>query len=72
MPWISERVRPTCFRAKGARSRKRTPFGGDTEVTLATALGAVSQKTSRFSWKLVDVTGIEPVTPCLQSRCSPS
>ena len=22
--------------------------------------------------KLVDVTGIEPVTPCLQSRCSPS
>jgi hypothetical protein len=21
---------------------------------------------------LVDVTGIEPVTPCLQSRCSPS
>jgi hypothetical protein len=24
-----------------------------------------------FNW-LVDVTGIEPVTPCLQSRCSPS
>ncbi len=22
--------------------------------------------------RLVDVTGIEPVTPCLQSRCSPS
>ena len=22
--------------------------------------------------KMVDVTGIEPVTPCLQSRCSPS
>jgi hypothetical protein len=22
--------------------------------------------------ELVDVTGIEPVTPCLQSRCSPS
>jgi hypothetical protein len=22
--------------------------------------------------KLVDVTGIEPATPCLQSRCSPS
>jgi len=21
---------------------------------------------------LVDVTGIEPATPCLQSRCSPS
>ncbi len=21
---------------------------------------------------MVDVTGIEPVTPCLQSRCSPS
>ncbi len=22
--------------------------------------------------KLVDVAGIEPATPCLQSRCSPS
>jgi hypothetical protein len=22
--------------------------------------------------KMVDVTGIEPATPCLQSRCSPS
>jgi hypothetical protein len=22
--------------------------------------------------ELVDVTGIEPATPCLQSRCSPS
>ena len=22
--------------------------------------------------KLVDVTGFEPATPCLQSRCSPS
>jgi hypothetical protein len=22
--------------------------------------------------RLVDVTGFEPVTPCLQSRCSPS
>jgi hypothetical protein len=29
--------------------------------------------TARKSLKeLVDVTGIEPVTPCLQSRCSPS
>jgi hypothetical protein len=29
--------------------------------------------TTRKSLKeLVDVTGIEPVTPCLQSRCSPS
>jgi hypothetical protein len=26
----------------------------------------------RAEIKLVDVTGIEPVTPCLQSRCSPS
>ena len=27
---------------------------------------------SQAEKKLVDVTGIEPVTPCLQSRCSPS
>ena len=27
---------------------------------------------SKQTGKLVDVTGIEPVTPCLQSRCSPS
>jgi hypothetical protein len=32
----------------------------------------LSQKIAVFTRKLVDVTGIEPVTPCLQSRCSPS
>jgi hypothetical protein len=28
----------------------------------------------RYNWlkTLVDVAGIEPATPCLQSRCSPS
>ena len=24
------------------------------------------------NYKLVEVNGIEPMTPCLQSRCSPS
>jgi hypothetical protein len=55
-----------------ARAEAHAPFGGDTEVTLATAPAAVSQKTPRFAWKVVDVGGIEPPTPCLQSRCSPS
>ena len=26
----------------------------------------------RRSWELVEATGIEPVTFCLQSRCSPN
>jgi hypothetical protein len=31
------------------------------------------QITERFiSGQMVDVAGIEPATPCLQSRCSPS
>jgi hypothetical protein len=30
------------------------------------------QTTCKLLKRLVDVTGIEPVTPCLQSRCSPS
>jgi hypothetical protein len=31
-----------------------------------------AQVEERAGIKMVDVTGIEPVTPCLQSRCSPS
>ena len=27
---------------------------------------------SDFAWNVVEVNGIEPMTPCLQSRCSPS
>jgi hypothetical protein len=27
---------------------------------------------SDYGDTLVDVTGLEPVTPCLQSRCSPN
>jgi hypothetical protein len=33
------------------------------------SFNAVSFKTSR---KRMDLSGIEPLTPCLQSRCSPS
>ena len=31
----------------------------------------VSRNLLKMKW-LVDVAGIEPATPCLQSRCSPS
>jgi integrase len=34
--------------------------------------GVASDASAKPLKKLVDVTGIEPVTPCLQSRCSPS
>jgi len=36
-------------------------------VTLRRALCEVPQQIAVFPRKLVDVTGIEPVTPCLQS-----
>ena len=26
----------------------------------------------QFNTKMVELSGIEPLTPCLQSRCSPS
>jgi hypothetical protein len=32
----------------------------------------VESEDERQRENMVDVTGIEPVTPCLQSRCSPS
>ena len=45
-------------------------------------MGTTGKKAKRYKWaesedesqrqNLVDVTGIEPATPCLQSRCSPS
>ena len=36
------------------------------------AVEIAAQMIKRAGVKLVDVTGFEPVTPCLQSRCSPS
>jgi integrase len=45
------------------------------KVTDAVTSQTTSQKTTsklQVLKNLVDVTGIEPVTPCLQSRCSPS
>jgi hypothetical protein len=51
------------IRAQFVHSRGRKQEIG-AEMNLLSAL--------RSEKKLVDVTGIEPVTPCLQSRCSPS
>jgi hypothetical protein len=48
-------------------SRSEVPPDGDTEVTLRRALCEVPQQIAVFPRTLVDVTGIEPVTPCLQS-----
>ena len=36
------------------------------------AMEVAAQMAARAEDKLVDVTGFEPATPCLQSRCSPS
>jgi hypothetical protein len=45
-------------------------------TSLAKGEVGISEKkpspTSLGQRNMVDVTGIEPVTPCLQSRCSPS
>jgi uncharacterized protein YoaH (UPF0181 family) len=42
-----------------------------TRVTI-TRESELMTTTAKSLKELVDVTGIEPVTPCLQSRCSPS
>ena len=39
------------------------------ELACASSLGSVTDFRGR---KVVEVNGIEPMTPCLQSRCSPS
>ncbi len=41
----------------------RSHYNGDGELMSSGA---------KLLKRLVDVTGIEPATPCLQSRCSPS
>ena len=33
---------------------------------------SLSSPANRHLEEMVELTGIEPVTPCLQSRCSPS
>ena len=54
------------------------PLGGDgtapaSEETRRQPSSSLRSLLRLFSsWALVELTGIEPVTPCLQSRCSPS
>jgi integrase len=50
--------------------RHKIGHKGNSAQPADVAANRVSQRKQRR--KLVDVTGIEPVTPCLQSRCSPS
>ena len=51
--------------AIGKRTRKKT-------ARLPMAPHWAQPKRSTWMRALVELTGIEPVTPCLQSRCSPS
>ena len=54
-------------RDAGNGARKNTSKHG--HPTLASAFAT---RNSRQTTKMVEVNGIEPMTPCLQSRCSPS
>jgi Phage integrase family len=56
--------------ALAALSGKQQAAGHDT--TNVTKEAPRAQDVMQVVENLVDVTGIEPVTPCLQSRCSPS
>ena len=51
---------------------QRTEVGGQRTVVLARATSPDSCLSLGYRPALVEPTGIEPVTPCLQSRCSPS
>ena len=49
-------------RVKALATLGRTPYGGRARVSAKAPTGA----------GMVEDDGIEPTTPCLQSRCSPS
>ncbi len=49
-----------------------TPTEGSYVTNYVTNEAEEEEPQPQVIEKLVDVTGIEPVTPCLQSRCSPS
>ncbi len=45
----------------------------ESHVTINVTKEALNSRNElQVTENMVDVTGIEPVTPCLQSRCSPS
>jgi hypothetical protein len=60
------------FSQKITKRRAKGTSGHDTGMTLEALSAGADHKIAVFVGKMVDVTGIEPVTPCLQSRCSPS
>src|SRR3982074_1028749 len=61
---------PACIHSSVAEARlrhacKRNPV-------IASAIDKDLESTYSVDKVLVEMTGLEPVTPCLQSRCSPS
>jgi pilus assembly protein CpaF len=75
-PYISEvqhRLPPRfCWRLQCAQTRCNNPIRAQSGQfgEIGTEMQPVNPLQSEK--KLVDVTGFEPATPCLQSRCSPS
>ena len=61
------------LRAQGhSKSEIAREVGIDRETNHGTKERTTPRTVSQVIEKMVDVTGIEPATPCLQSRCSPS
>jgi hypothetical protein len=73
---------PTCIRTKTDSTRKWSENDGNSALEILedltaykiayTAVDQKTESTHKSLKRLVDVAGIEPPTPCLQSRCSPS
>ncbi len=75
MKWHRQQL-TICWRLQCAQSECNNPIRAQFVHSRGQNVGIRAEMNPLSSLqsakKLVDVTGIEPVTPCLQSRCSPS
>ena len=70
---VESNHRPHAYQACALTFWAMSPFVSQPSITLAFAsLPSLSYPLGRRYYRLVEMKGIEPLTPCLQGRCSPS
>src|SRR5262249_44227427 len=63
---------PVCIHSSVAEAVAQTISDARGIQSFASAIDKDLESTYSVDKVLVEMTGLEPVTPCLQSRCSPS
>ena len=74
---VDSNHRPRAYQARALTTWAMSPFDSSVYLVLLSTRSSLSSphRLTKFGcryYRLVEMMGIEPMTPCLQGRCSPS